>query len=89
MVLWELNGNPRHGIGSELRQRIVDAAVGGLIGFEDFRTTDALASRLAEAHTILKEVDEMGLPDTPDLASKIREALALPPDLEAAVELRQ
>lgn len=63
-------------------------------GMENFELSDQLADRLAEAHKVLRELvnepDHNG--ERPDLseqqADRAREALTLPPDLEAMVERR-
>lgn len=53
---------------------------------DTYEYTDQLAERLAEAHRLLREVREGR--DVTSASGEIDEALALPPDIEAAVELR-
>lgn len=70
---------------------IDEVAMDGLSssGVANFILADQLADRLAEAHKLLRDLlahNEMG--PWVEISGEIREALALPPDLEAMVERR-
>lgn len=54
----------------------------------NFELTDQLTDRLAEAHTVLREVDREGWADNTDLENRVSETLVLPTDLETMVERR-
>lgn len=64
-------------------------------GIENYELADQLADRLAEAHGILRGIRDAHDSARPErsmvsesLATKVGEALALPPDLEAMVDRR-
>ncbi len=86
-IVAELNGGNAEAPARVLG-RIREHAAEGLTGHEDYRTSDALADRLAQAHAVLKKVDREGFPDDCELEGEVAEALSLPPDLESMIERR-
>jgi hypothetical protein len=84
-ILAELNGGMTEPP-ANVMQRIREHAAEGLTGREDYRTTDALADRLAEATKLLSEVREGT--ELAVLSGDIDQALSFPPDLEMMIERR-
>jgi hypothetical protein len=78
---------------SEAAQRLDQIAAEGLdlSSPQNFELSDQLADRLAEAHGLLAQLQNVELPSPAQgltLRSEIAGVLALPPDLEAMVERR-
>lgn len=80
-------------VADEVIRNLDAMAVDGLAsrGIENFELSDQLADRLAEAHKVLREFQEVGRTGPRDysaVAEQVAEVLALPPDLEEMVNRR-